>query len=62
MSLPMWTEILPSRRKAGQKLTFVNEYGTLVLDPSTGRYSFELNSDSDAVRAHEAGRIVRNQV
>lgn len=43
--------------EGGQKLTFVNEYGTLVLDPSTGRYSFELNSDSDAVRAMKPGEL-----
>lgn len=41
----------------GGLLTFTNDYGTLTLDPATGKYSFALNSGNDAVRAMKPGEL-----
>ena len=41
----------------GGTLTFTNEYGILTLDPATGKYAFELNNNSDAVRALKPGEL-----
>ena len=40
----------------GQPASFTTDYGTFRIDPSTGKYTFTLNNDSDAVNRLGAGQ------
>ena len=44
-------------KQDGQTLVLASDYGTLTLNPADGTYHFELNNDSDVVRALQAGEL-----